>query len=206
MQNILKAIEWPVCVCISSERQVNGVRCYVTELQRLNHDVTECEPEVVTAAADDDDEGPGVDEYSKPEVNVEVRWRDEVPIPRRRWAFQLITNMDEIQKVNVPISVSFALIFGYIAVGALLFSLCEDWEYLVASYFCFVTLSTIGFGDYVPGTSLDASASQERMVLCTLYLVFGLTLLAMCFNLMQEEVTHKFRILGRRLGLIEADN
>ena len=114
--------------------------------------------------------------------------------------------MDAIQKVSVPISVSFALMVGYIALGALLFSLCEDWEYLVASYFCFVTLSTIGFGDYVPGTSLDASASQEKMVLCALYLVFGLAVLAMCFELMQEEAKNKFRSLGRWLGLIEADS
>ena len=183
---------------------VNRMRCYVTELNQLNPDVTDCRPEVVKTA--DDDDNPGDGKYSKPEVDVVVQWRDGVSVPRRRCPFQLITDMDEIQKVNVPISVSFALMVGYIGVGALLFSIVEDWKYLVASYFCFVTLSTIGFGDYVPGTSLDASASQEKMVLCALYLVFGLAVLAMCFDLMQEAAKNKFRSLGRRLGLIEADN
>ena len=168
----------------------------MAELSQLSLD---CEPEVVV---DSDDEAGGGS--SKPEVDVVVRWQENhVAPPRSRCPFQLITDMDIIQKVNVPISVSFALMVGYIAVGALLFSICEQWEYLVASYFCFVTLSTIGFGDYVPGTSLDASASQEKMVLCALYLVFGLALLAMCFDLMQEEAKNKFRSLGRRLGLIE---
>ena len=180
---------------------------YVAELHQLNHDVTDWEPKVVKAAAVDHDDDDGVpDDSVKPEVDVVVQWQnDATSVPRRRCAFKLITDMDEIQQVHVPISVSFGLMVGYIAVGALLFSFVEDWEYLVASYFCFVTLSTIGFGDYVPGTSLDASASQEKMVLCALYLVFGLALLAMCFDLMQEEAKNKFRSLGRRLGLIETD-
>jgi len=183
------------------------VRFYVVEVHQLTHDVIECKPEVVLKVADgNDDDGSGGSGYQKPaEVNTALRWRDDVSVPRRRCPFQLITDMDEIQKVHVPISVSFTLMVGYIAVGAMLFSFCENWGYLVASYFCFVTLSTIGFGDYVPGTSLDASASQEKMVLCALYLVFGLALLAMCFDLMQEEAKNKFRSLGRRLGLIEAE-
>jgi len=178
----------------------------VVELHHVNHDVTECRPEVVKADNDDDIDDLVDSGNSKPEVDVVVRWQDNDSGLQRRCPFQLITDMDEIQKVSVPITVSFALMVGYIALGALLFSLCENWEYLVASYFCFVTLSTIGFGDYVPGTSLDASASQEKMVLCALYLVFGLALLAMCFDLMQEEAKNKFRSLGRRLGLIEEND
>ena len=178
----------------------------MVELHHVNHDVTECRPEVVKADNDDDIDDLVDSGNSKPEVDVVVRWQDNDSGLQRPCPFQLITDMDEIQKVSVPITVSFALMVGYIALGALLFSLCENWEYLVASYFCFVTLSTIGFGDYVPGTSLDASASQEKMVLCALYLVFGLALLAMCFDLMQEEAKNKFRSLGRRLGLIEEND
>ncbi len=130
---------------------------------------------------------------------VVVRWRQRIP------EFGFVTDVSEIQKVSVPISVSLAVLAGYIALGALLFQFCEKWSFLVASYFCFITLSTIGFGDYVPGTSLDAAASQEKMVLCALYLVFGLAVLAMCFDLMQEEARNKFRNLGRRLGLVDDD-
>ena len=39
--------------------------------------------------------------------------------------------------------------------------------------------------------------------MCSLYLLFGMALIAMCFNLMQEEVIHKVRTCGRRIGIIK---
>ena len=105
----------------------------------------------------------------------------------------------------MPITVSLLLIASYLALGALLFTLWErDWTYLVGFYFCFITLSTIGFGDYVPGTSLDAWASQAKLVLCGLYLLVGLALIAMCFDLMQEQAKSFFRELGRKLRLLDS--
>ena len=62
---------------------------------------------------------------------------------------------DDDEHVTVPISICLILITGYIFGGAMLFTLWEDWDYLTGSYFCFITLSTIGFGDIVPGTDMD---------------------------------------------------
>ena len=106
--------------------------------------------------------------------------------------------------VHVPVYISLMLMLAYIALGAMLFTLVEpEWNYFIGFYFGFITLSTIGFGDYVPGFGLQ-SASQGRMVLCALYLLVGLALLAMCFDLMQEEVRRKFRLLGTKIGLFES--
>ena len=111
---------------------------------------------------------------------------------------------DEVdaQKVTVPVTICLVIIGGYIFAGAVLFTLWEDWDYLTGSYFCFITLSTIGFGDIVPGTDMDKWASSEKLVLCVLWLAFGLSLLAMCFNLMQEEVKEKCKWIGKKLGII----
>jgi len=106
-------------------------------------------------------------------------------------------------KVTVPITICLVIIAGYIFAGAVLFTLWEDWDYLTGSYFCFITLSTIGFGDIVPGTDMDKWASSEKLVLCALWLAFGLSLLAMCFNLMQEEVKEKCKWIGKKLGLLK---
>ena len=109
-------------------------------------------------------------------------------------------------KVSVPISICLIIIAAYIVAGSALFAEWENWDYLTGSYFCFITLSTIGFGDVVPGTDMDQWSSHEKLVLCALWLAFGLSLLAMCFNLMQEEVKEKCKRIGRKLGLLKADN
>ncbi|KAL3858437.1 hypothetical protein ACJMK2_013028 [Sinanodonta woodiana] len=108
------------------------------------------------------------------------------------------------EPVRVPIFVSLMILTMYIFAGALLFSQWEGWDYLIGSYFCFITLSTIGFGDFVPGYGgTDSLENQEKLIICAFYLIFGLSLIAMCFDLMQEEVRAKCRWVGRKLGIIK---
>lgn len=109
-------------------------------------------------------------------------------------------------KVTVPIYVCLIIIVSYIFTGAMLFRIWEDWDYIASSYFCFITLSTIGFGDIVPGTDMNSWASNVKLVLCTLWLAFGLSLLAMCFNLMQEGVKDKCRMIGKKVGLLKKED
>lgn len=107
-------------------------------------------------------------------------------------------------KVRVPITVCLVIVGSYVFLGAMMFSLWEEkWDYLTGSYFCFITLSTIGFGDIVPGYSLDSWQSQGKQVMCTTYLLFGLALIAMCFNLIQEQVRDMAKSVGTSLGLVE---
>ena len=42
------------------------------------------------------------------------------------------------------------LLFLYLLWGAVIFFLSEEWSPLEAFYFVFISLTTIGFGDYVP--------------------------------------------------------
>ena len=104
---------------------------------------------------------------------------------------------------EVPIWVCLVLIVGYNLLGSLLFTVWEDWDFLTGVYFCFVTLSTIGFGDVVPGSSIESWHSHEKRLLCTLWLLFGLTLIAMCFDLMQRQVRQIVTDIAQRIGLIE---
>ncbi|KDR09567.1 hypothetical protein L798_00526, partial [Zootermopsis nevadensis] len=98
------------------------------------------------------------------------------------------------QTVTVPVTLCLAIMVGYICFGAVLFSEWEGWNFLDSSYFCFISLSTIGFGDIVPGKRVISSQEiQLSFIFCSVYLMLGMALIAMCFNLMQEEVVHKTR-------------
>lgn len=49
------------------------------------------------------------------------------------------------------------LIFSVVSIlafGTIFYSIVEDWSMLDSLYFCVVTLTTIGYGDYAPKTSL----------------------------------------------------
>ena len=76
---------------------------------------------------------------------------------------------------------------GLTGLGAVVFSAWEEWSFLDGAYFSFITLSTIGFGDLVPGSKV-LEQGQYKLVTCVLYLFFGLAVIAMSFNLVQEEV------------------
>ncbi|XP_061120134.1 potassium channel subfamily K member 1-like isoform X2 [Syngnathus typhle] len=57
------------------------------------------------------------------------------------------------------------------------YGLEEDWNFLESLYFCFISLTTIGLGDYVPGethSTEDNPHGKIYKLLITLYLVLGL--------------------------------
>ena len=108
---------------------------------------------------------------------------------------------------NVPITLCIALVVSYICGGALLFKFWESWTFLDSCYFCFVTLTTIGFGDLVPGTAVfSRDDAQTILGICAFYLLFGMALLAMSFNLVKEEVTKSVRSIGKRIGILSKDD
>uniref|UniRef100_V9IE57 Potassium channel domain-containing protein n=1 Tax=Apis cerana TaxID=7461 RepID=V9IE57_APICE len=103
----------------------------------------------------------------------------------------------ETNPVRIPISLCLVIMLIYICGGALMFNRLEGWSLLEGGYFCFTSLGTIGFGDLIPVGRNAASATLEELSLCacSLYILAGMGLIAMCFNLVQEEVVP---VLGSR--------
>ncbi|XP_045128906.1 TWiK family of potassium channels protein 7-like isoform X1 [Portunus trituberculatus] len=112
-------------------------------------------------------------------------------------------------KMNVPITVNMCVIAAYLMMGGALFSWWENWDSITAIYFSFITLTTIGFGDYVPGKSflaLHGSASATlKMLVTVFYCLFGMALVSMCISLMQEQLVQKTRWLLTEIGIMEED-
>ncbi|KAI6198402.1 TWiK family of potassium channels protein 7 [Aphelenchoides fujianensis] len=88
------------------------------------------------------------------------------------------TNWAEIDRTEVPVLLVFVILLLYIAFGGILFSFLENWSYMDAFYYCFVSLTTIGFGDLVP--SMD---NGQVVVLMLIYLGVGLAVTTMCIDL-----------------------
>lgn len=71
-----------------------------------------------------------------------------------------------------------------LCVGAGIFSHFEGWSFFHACYYCFVTLTTIGFGDFVALQKQDAlQRRQPYMALCFMYILVGLTVVGAFLNL-----------------------
>lgn len=90
-------------------------------------------------------------------------------------------------------SVALSVLAAYIAAGSVVFALLEDWSLFEAAYFAFVSMSTIGLGDYVPTYPIYMLASIG-------YLVFGLALTAMCLQVLQTRLDGGLQRICERVG------
>ncbi|XP_046753592.1 potassium channel subfamily K member 15 [Diprion similis] len=105
------------------------------------------------------------------------------------------------ERIIVPSTACLWVIFGYVLAGSVTFAQWENWGFLDSVYFCVTSLCKIGIGDFVPGVtsfgSRDGShaSSQTKLVINFVFLLLGMGLIAMCYNLMREDVRVKAREL-----------
>ena len=52
------------------------------------------------------------------------------------------------------------------------------------------------------GGHLQSLSGNTQFLFCYMYILFGMALLAMCFNLMQEKVVQGVISLGKKLGIV----
>lgn len=76
--------------------------------------------------------------------------------------------------------------------GGVIFCIAEPWDYLQSFYFCFISLSTIGFGDIVP-------MNEYFMIIALVYIFMGLALTSMVINVAMEFFSGKVVVATERL-------
>lgn len=82
--------------------------------------------------------------------------RRPVDYAQRRWAL----SKSLVATVHASV-LAFIIMSCFFFIPAAVFSVLEeDWNFLESFYFCFISLSTIGLGDYVPGEGYNQRFRQ----------------------------------------------
>uniref|UniRef100_A0A7N6B1K5 2P domain potassium channel Talk-1 n=1 Tax=Anabas testudineus TaxID=64144 RepID=A0A7N6B1K5_ANATE len=91
------------------------------------------------------------------------------------------------------LAVSLFVITGsvlFLIIPPLLFSLVEGWTFGEGFYFSFITLSTIGFGDYVVGSDPSKEYISLYRSLAGVWIIFALAWLSLILNMGTKLIEH----------------
>lgn len=93
----------------------------------------------------------------------------------------IVSQASEINLICVVTTLSCLTIAG----GAAAFSRYEGWTYFDSIYYCFITLTTIGFGDMVALQKDNAlNKKPEYVMFALIFILFGLAIVAASLNLL----------------------
>ncbi|XP_060534085.1 TWiK family of potassium channels protein 7 [Cylas formicarius] len=96
--------------------------------------------------------------------------------------------------ILAPILLCLVMMFIYICIGTFVLYKLENWSLLDGFYFCFMSLTTIGFGNMVPGSDpFPEHDSSTTMWFCSIYIMSGMALTAMSFNVVHDEIVHRLK-------------
>ncbi|KAK4883721.1 hypothetical protein RN001_007040 [Aquatica leii] len=91
-----------------------------------------------------------------------------------------------IRIFHLLIMVAIFLIF-FMFVPAVIFAACEpEWDYLDSFYYCFISLTTIGLGDYIPGDSIGQPHRPLYKIATAGYLFIGITFLMLTLSVFYD--------------------
>ncbi|XP_069089798.1 potassium channel subfamily K member 3 [Pleurodeles waltl] len=89
----------------------------------------------------------------------------------------------EVSMANM-VTIGFFSCISTLCIGAAAFSHYEHWSFFHAYYYCFITLTTIGFGDYVALQKDEALQTKPQYVAFSfVYILTGLTVIGAFLNL-----------------------
>jgi hypothetical protein len=75
---------------------------------------------------------------------------------------------------------------GIVTFSALIYVMLEGWHFLDAVYFCVVTMSTVGYGDFAPKTALGK-------IYTIFYLLIGIGIFVLTVTAIAEAIYAEFR-------------
>ncbi|CAD6186783.1 unnamed protein product [Caenorhabditis auriculariae] len=105
----------------------------------------------------------------------------------------------DLEIFDLPIPIAIFVVVAWIFICSATFCIWEsDWDYFVAFYFFFISLSTIGLGDITP-------TQPKYLLMLFIYIIIGLSLVSMCINLIQAKLERTYDA-GRVIEIMSIDH
>ncbi|XP_040906294.1 potassium channel subfamily K member 18 [Toxotes jaculatrix] len=113
---------------------------------------------------------------------------DQLPPPPKGFAIWDFTGLgDGMEMLDVPFLLILFIVFAYILFFGLILPVWEtEFKGFDPYYFCFITLTTIGFGDIVPN-------HPKYFMLTSLFIIVGMAIMSMAFKLSQTRIVSCYR-------------
>ncbi|EEB13434.1 hypothetical protein Phum_PHUM239880 [Pediculus humanus corporis] len=99
-------------------------------------------------------------------------------------------NFKSTGSILAPLTLCLLIMVTYIILGSILFVKLESWPFTDCCFFCFMSLSTINLTDLI---ILKKNIKNTTVWLCSIYILTGLALTAMCFNILHEELLKRLK-------------
>lgn len=118
----------------------------------------------------------------------------------RRLSQVLIRKGISVKKVQFTCTACFLLwgLIVHLVIPPFVFMSMEEWTYLEGLYFSFITLTTVGFGDYVAGVNPDIQYPRLYRVFAEVWIYMGLAWLSLFFSWNVHMVVKAHKVLSRK--------
>ncbi|KAJ8789576.1 hypothetical protein J1605_022103 [Eschrichtius robustus] len=93
----------------------------------------------------------------------------------------------QVERLDIPLPIIALVVFAYVSCAAAILPIWEkQLNFENAFYFCFVTLTTIGFGDIV-------LEHPHFFLFFSIYIIVGMEIVCMAFKLVQNRLIHIYK-------------
>ncbi|XP_061919128.1 potassium channel subfamily K member 5-like [Entelurus aequoreus] len=118
----------------------------------------------------------------------------------KRLSQVLIRRGVPVKRVQLICTAIFLLwgLFVHLVFPPLVFMSMEGWSYLEGLYFSFITLTTVGFGDYVAGVNPNIDYPRLYRVLSEIWIYMGLAWLSLFFSWNVNMVVEAHKVFKKR--------